>query len=128
MPKPLRLEFPATPEHVAPARRALTAYARDVGRVDAGAVELAASEAITNAVIHAYRDRDTPGHVSVAAEHPEDNGLVVTIEDAGCGLSPRHDSPGMGLGLALVARLAHSFQVGAPAGGGTRVCMSFARV
>jgi serine/threonine-protein kinase RsbW len=125
---PLHLEFIATPEHVGRARVAVTAFAERLGIIDTGAVQLAVSEAISNAVIHAYRDRPHPGFVSVAVEHPPDDGLRVTVEDQGCGLTPRSDSPGMGLGLSLVARLAQCLEISTPASGGTRVCMGFARV
>ena len=125
---PLHMEFVASPEHVGGARRAVTAFAERLGIIDTGAVQLAVSEAISNAVIHAYRDRSQPGRVSVAVEHPPDDGLRVTVEDDGCGLVPRSDSPGMGLGLALVARLAQCLEISTPASGGTRVCMGFARV
>ena len=64
--------------------------------------------------------------MTVTAERPADEGLVVIVEDSGDGLKPRSDSPGMGLGLALIAQLAQTFKVSSPAGGGTHVCMSFA--
>lgn len=122
------MQFAALPSQIAVARRGVTAYARRADIVDVGAVELAVSEAITNAVVHAYRDRPNPGVVSVVADHPPDDGLVVTVEDDGCGLIPRHDSPGVGLGLALLARLTEALEFETRPGGGTRVAMRFARV
>ena len=50
--------------------------------------------------------------------------LRVTVRDKGCGMAPRMDSPGAGLGLPLIASLADSFSVAAPPGGGTEVCMT----
>jgi hypothetical protein len=41
-------------------------------------------------------------------------------------MMPRCDSPGIGVGLPLVATLAEDFQVEARLGGGTSVCMTFA--
>jgi anti-sigma regulatory factor (Ser/Thr protein kinase) len=74
----LRLELEAVPENVARVREAIAEYAAQVGVVDIWAVALAVSEAVTNSVIHAYRDA-TPGTVRVAAEHPPDDGLIVTV-------------------------------------------------
>ena len=51
--------------------------------------------------------------------------LKVIVRDEGCGMTPRTDSPGAGLGLPLIATLADSFSVTAPPGGGTEVCMTF---
>ena len=47
------------------------------------------------------------------------------MADAGAGMAPRHDSPGLGLGLPLVGRVASSVDISARAGGGTLVRMSF---
>ena len=40
-------------------------------------------------------------------------------------MQPRTDSPGAGLGLPLIANLAETFSVTAPAGGGTELSMTF---
>ena len=40
-------------------------------------------------------------------------------------MAPRHDSPGLGLGLPLVGRVAERVDITAQAGGGTLVSMSF---
>jgi anti-sigma regulatory factor (Ser/Thr protein kinase) len=44
-----------------------------------------------------------------------DRVLVVTVADEGCGMTPRADSPGLGLGLGLMRRLADTFEVTARA-------------
>jgi serine/threonine-protein kinase RsbW len=55
----LEATFPGTPPGVGELRRAVAEIARRAGMPDADvdAVRLAASEAASNAVIHAYRDR-----------------------------------------------------------------------
>jgi hypothetical protein len=40
-------------------------------------------------------------------------------------MAPRDDSPGLGLGLPLVGRIARRVDISAPAGGGTLVSMYF---
>jgi signal transduction histidine kinase len=49
----------------------------------------------------------------------------VTVRDNGCGMQPRADSPGAGLGLPLIASLADSFSVSVPPEGGTELSMTF---
>jgi anti-sigma regulatory factor (Ser/Thr protein kinase) len=55
----------------------------------------------------------------------EPNRLVVVVRDYGCGMSPRLDSPGLGMGLAIIGRLADEVNVERPADGGTRLRMHF---
>ena len=47
------------------------------------------------------------------------------MRDEGTGLAPRVDSPGLGLGLGLIAQVADSADVRAPETGGTEVVMRF---
>ena len=86
-------------------------------------MRLAVSEAVSNVVVHGYRE-SAAGAFTVAVEWDGDR-LHVTVRDAGCGMAPRMDSPGAGLGLPLIANLAEAFSVSAPPGGGTQVCMTF---
>lgn len=86
-------------------------------------MRLAVSEAVSNVIVHGYRETGR-GAFTVAVEW-EDEQLSVTVRDTGCGMSPRMDSPGAGLGLPLIANLAESFSVTEPPGGGTEVCMTF---
>jgi anti-sigma regulatory factor (Ser/Thr protein kinase) len=91
-----------------------------------GDVDLAVTEAATNVVVHAYRDRPSgaaPGVLRVAAR-VEDLALHVNVADDGVGPSPRLDSPGLGLGLGIIARLADVLQI-EQANPGTRVTMRF---
>jgi serine/threonine-protein kinase RsbW len=87
-------------------------------------VLLALSEVVTNAVIHGYRG-ETGGEVRVEAEH-DDHRLTLSVADRGRGMAPRHDSPGLGLGLPLVGRIAKKVDITAEVGGGTLVSMCFA--
>jgi serine/threonine-protein kinase RsbW len=108
------------------ARRAVVDWAR--GHVEDRAVlsdiALAVTEATTNAVLHAYRDREVPGTVTVTAELDGDH-VSFAVRDEGSGLAPRVDSPGLGLGLGLIAQVADSADVRAPESGGTEVVMRF---
>jgi anti-sigma regulatory factor (Ser/Thr protein kinase) len=122
----LARRFPARADQVAPARREVVAYAREHGAADPDAIALAVSEAVTNAVVHAYIDAPAPGEVEVIAKRHPDNGLEVDVCDDGRGMMPRRDSPGIGVGLPLVAKLTERFRVETRPGGGTAVSMFFA--
>jgi serine/threonine-protein kinase RsbW/stage II sporulation protein AB (anti-sigma F factor) len=123
---PLVLRFQATPDQVGPARRAIAAYASKHGVIDVHGVALAVSEAVSNAVVHAYADAAEPGEVQIVAERLADDGLEIRVCDQGRGMKARPDSPGIGVGLPLIATLAEHLEVMARPGGGTRLCMGFA--
>jgi serine/threonine-protein kinase RsbW len=125
IPPTVLAELPAVPESVGPLRRAARALAEQCGATDrvVSDVTLAVSEACTNVVVHAYRD--APGVLALSAEAC-DGEVRFVVDDEGEGLTPRADSPGLGLGLPLIARLTNRFEVlPGPAGRGTRLTMAF---
>jgi anti-sigma regulatory factor (Ser/Thr protein kinase) len=87
-------------------------------------IALAVSEACTNVVMHAYIDAPAPGALTVAAAH-HDGELVVAVRDEGRGMLPRTDSPGLGLGLSLIGRLAQQLEISQNGARGTELRMSF---
>jgi serine/threonine-protein kinase RsbW/stage II sporulation protein AB (anti-sigma F factor) len=117
--------FPGTPLGVAAARGEVEAVARECG-IDGmalGAVKLAVNEAVTNAVVHAYAQQEGRIAVTVALTG---EALTVTVTDTGGGLAPRADSPGLGVGLPLIAQLADHLDVRS-GDDGTQIRMSFRR-
>jgi len=120
-------EFDATPAIVSQARYAVASFARASGASDAtiNAVTIAVSEATTNAIVHAFVDL-APGCVSITAEAAEGS-LLIRVTDDGRGMTPRTDSPGLGLGLSLMVSMSSSCDVRTgPRGVGTDVRMEFA--
>jgi serine/threonine-protein kinase RsbW/stage II sporulation protein AB (anti-sigma F factor) len=89
------------------------------------AVKLAVSEAVTNAVLHAYLDRPEPGIVRVTA-HNGAGTIRIVVADEGRGMLARSDSPGLGCGLRLLGLMAPGCDVRPGELGGTEVHMSFA--
>jgi serine/threonine-protein kinase RsbW len=125
-PEPLHRTVPARAEALGPLREDVAAYARALGVIDPFAVALAVSETVTNVIVHAYVDEPEPGDVEVTAERADDGvSLRLTVIDHGRGMRPRSDSPGIGIGLPMVARFAKRFEVCDCADGGTQVCMVF---
>lgn len=74
-------------------------------------VRLAVTEACSNVVVHAYPDGAEPGPLEVVASVGEKR-LTIVVRDRGPGITPHPDSPGLGLGLPLIASLAESVQLG----------------
>jgi anti-sigma regulatory factor (Ser/Thr protein kinase) len=101
----LRVELPAVPDSVPSVRRAARADAAAAGVTDLHAVELAITEAATNAVLHAYIDEPAPGAVTLVGRRDRDD-VLLCVQDEGRGLLPRDDSPGLGMGLAIMHRSA----------------------
>ncbi|GAC1436040.1 MAG: hypothetical protein NVSMB51_06630 [Solirubrobacteraceae bacterium] len=99
--------FPTEPASVAAARAEVRTVARECGLAELKVedVALAVSEAVTNAVMHA-RART----ITLVAERGAGE-LLIIVGDDGTGLTPRRDSPGLGLGLPIIARLAKRLEV-----------------
>jgi anti-sigma regulatory factor (Ser/Thr protein kinase) len=119
-------EFAAGRDAPRLAREAVCVYATASGARDGvlAAVKLCVSEAVTNAVVHGYRDTGACGRVTLRAQRVLDR-LHVIVRDDGCGLVPRPDSPGAGLGLPMISQLAHGLEIRVPEDGGTEVSMRF---
>jgi len=117
--------YPAVAEAVPLARHVLTevAAAAGAGGERLEEIRLAVSEALTNAVVHAYRGDDT-GHFHVTAAVASGE-LWVLISDDGRGLHAWNDSRGLGIGLSLISGLSDDFAIVTRASGGTEVQMRF---
>jgi anti-sigma regulatory factor (Ser/Thr protein kinase) len=118
---------PAVADQVADIRSAVTAFAAAHGACATAQADiaLAISEACTNAVLHAYADAPTPGPMSVEAFR-DGGDLVVVVRDEGRGMTPRVDSPGLGMGLGIVRRLTRRLEISdQDVTPGTRVQMRF---
>ena len=117
---------PAVAENVASLRHAVVGLAHTAGasapvRTD---LALAVGEACANVVVHAY----PPGDVGPLIVHAEikDSEIVIEVCDQGQGMTPRPDSPGLGLGLPLIANLADRLEIKDGDGGlGTQLMMAF---
>jgi serine/threonine-protein kinase RsbW len=121
----LKLVVPAKPENLAVIRQAVAGLAEAVGFDDAAIsdIKTIVTEAGMNAVVHAYAEGEGP--LEVTAE-PVDDGLEIAVRDRGEGFQPRPadpDSPGLRLGLPLIAALSDGFQIHGARGKGTEIRM-----
>jgi anti-sigma regulatory factor (Ser/Thr protein kinase) len=89
-----------------------------------GSIAVCVSEAMTNVVVHAYRDIPSPGQIYLEAELDGDS-LTVRVSDKGHGLEPRIDSDGLGLGLPLISKFSTASEIVSSDEGGTEVIMRF---
>jgi anti-sigma regulatory factor (Ser/Thr protein kinase) len=117
--------YEADPESVGRARAEMAHFASCAGAsptlVDG--VRLAVSEAVTNAVRHAYPV--DPGEVRVRALAGEDV-LEVVVSDDGCGVHrERTSGGGLGFGLALICELSDQMTLAPRSEGGTDIRMCF---
>ncbi len=86
------------------------------------AIRLAVSEAVTNAVRHAYRGATGRVYVTAARVPGE---FVVLVSDDGCGHQTPAENPGFGWGLAVIADATDHFVITERGSGGTDVRMRF---
>jgi serine/threonine-protein kinase RsbW/stage II sporulation protein AB (anti-sigma F factor) len=122
-PSPVVLVLDAVPESVPVARHVVAGFAEECTEGEAEHVALATTEAVTNAVVHAYRDRE-PGSVRLCARLEGDD-LVVAVRDEGVGLKPNPRSPGLGFGLTLIRTLTKTTRFSSREGKGLEVSMRF---
>jgi serine/threonine-protein kinase RsbW len=120
----LVLTLPARPENVAVVRHAFGGLgdALDIDDQVLADVKLAVTEACTNVVVHAYPGGEGPMEVAAAIH---DGRLAIAVRDEGRGMLPRPDSPGLGLGLPLIATLAETLELGRGETEHTEVRMTF---
>jgi len=120
----VQLTLPARAENVAVVRHALGGLGEALALhpQTLSDVKLAVTEACTNVVVHAYGDGEGPMEIAASVDG---DALRVTVRDEGMGIVPRPDSPGLGLGLPLIATLTESLELGKTPDDRTEVTMVF---
>jgi serine/threonine-protein kinase RsbW len=86
-------------------------------------VRLCVSEAVSNAVLHGYPNGEA-GLVRVGVV-ATDGKLLIHVSDDGCGLRAESPTPGLGLGLPLMAKLSDGLVVRERAPGGVELHLRF---
>ena len=120
----LEITLPARAENVAVVRHAVGGLGEvlEVDDQTLSDIKLAVTEACTNVVVHAYPNGEGP----ITLRATVDEALLrVVVVDRGRGILPRADSPGLGLGLPLIATLAESLELGTGDNDETEVSMTF---
>ncbi len=95
-------------------------------------IKTAVSEAVTNCIVHAYREQI--GNIYITAEIRSDHSILIKIRDKGCGIEnieqamePLFTTAGgerAGLGFAVMQSFMDSIKVRSAVGKGTTVVMT----
>ena len=130
----MRLEFDARPENESFARIAAAAFAVPFNpTMDVlSDIRTAVSEAVTNAIVHAYREQG--GTIALSAALLENGILRLEISDQGCGIpdipqamqpffTTQPEKERSGMGFSVMQSFMDDVQVESEVGKGTRVRM-----
>ena len=129
----IHLEFPSRSANEGFARAAAAAFAAQLDPTleELGDIKTAVSEAVTNAIVHAYPDR--LGRIAVKARVLEENVLEITVRDWGRGIAdveqarqPLYTTGGeerSGMGFTIMESFMDRLSVRSQQGRGTRVTM-----
>lgn len=130
----MELSFPSHSVNESFARGAVSAFilALDPLVTEMNDLKTAVSEAVTNAIVHGYRD--TIGTVYISAKILADDRVVVKVRDRGCGIpdiekamEPLYTTGGeerAGLGFAVMQSFCDRVRVSSAPGRGTTVTLT----
>lgn len=130
----MKITFPAMSKNESLARSCAAAFA---AQADPTVEELtdirsAVCEAVTNAIVHGYRD--SGGDITLTLKMTEDNCLYIKVTDKGCGIpdikkameplfTTAPEEERAGLGFAVMEAFTDSLKVTSRVGKGTSVTM-----
>lgn len=129
----MELEFPSKSANEAFARSAVACFAAQLDPTldELGDIKTAVSEAVTNCIVHAYRD--TIGIVTLKCRILPDDVLDITVKDKGCGIEdveaarkPMFTTGGeerSGMGFTIMESFMTQLKVVSSPGRGTTVHM-----
>ena len=129
----IRLEFPSRSSNESFARAAAAAFAAqlDPTMEELGDLRTAVSEAVTNAIVHAYPD--SIGKISMRMRILDESSVEISVRDWGCGIedvekamTPLYTSGGeerSGMGFTIMGSFTDRLRVRSEPGRGTTVTM-----
>lgn len=131
----MELTFSALAQNEAFARVSIAAFAVQLNPTlpEMADIKTAVSEAVTNAIVHGYKDRGD-GLVRMTAEYGERRLLTVVVRDEGCGIadveaamqpfySTGDGTERSGMGFCVMQTFMDSVEVDSAVGHGTTVTM-----
>ena len=130
----MELHFSSCPQNESFARVAIAAFAVQLNPTlpEMADIKTAVSEAVTNAIVHGYRDQE--GTVSLCAEYGDRRLLTVRVHDDGCGIedvpaamqpfySTGDGNERSGMGFCVMQTFMDAVEVESAVGKGTTVTM-----
>ena len=132
----IQIRLPALSVNESMARAAVAAF---VSQLDPGVTEIAdikcaVSEAVTNAIVHGYRDTPETGSIAITVSILSGRAVKIEIKDKGCGIpdvgqarQPLYttDAAGerSGMGFTVMESFTDALKVTSKVGKGTTVTM-----
>lgn len=132
----IQIKLPALSVNESMARAAVAAF---VSQLDPGVTEIAdikcaVSEAVTNAIVHGYRDAPETGSIAITVSILSGRAVRIEIKDKGCGIpdvgqarQPLYttDAAGerSGMGFTVMESFTDALKVTSKVGKGTTVTM-----
>lgn len=132
----IQIKLPALSVNESMARAAVAAF---VSQLDPGVTEIAdikcaVSEAVTNAIVHGYRDTPETGSITITVSILSGRAVKIEIKDKGCGIpdvgqarQPLYttDAAGerSGMGFTVMESFTDALKVASKVGQGTTVTM-----
>ena len=133
----MKLRLPAISVNEAVARSVISAFCAELNPSveELGEVRCAVSEAVTNSIVHAYRDRDGRGcYIYISVRLYDTREVSVEISDNGCGIenvelartpayTTSESDERCGMGFLVMESFMDSLTVKSRVGKGTTVLM-----
>ena len=122
----MRISFPSSSNNEAFGRAVVAAFAAQLDPTidELSDIKTAVSEAVTNCIVHAYRD--TIGMIYINAKYDDRGTLQIKIRDKGCGIEDVEQAMQplfTGLGFAVMESFMDKLRVTSKPGHGTTVTM-----
>ena len=129
----MRISFPSNSNNEAFGRAVVAAFAAQLDPTidELSDIKTAVSEAVTNCIVHAYRD--TIGMIYITAKYDDHGTLQIKIRDKGCGIAdvekarePLYTTGGeerSGMGFTIMESFMDALTVRSKNGKGTVVTM-----
>lgn len=133
----MKLRLPAKSINESVCRAIISAFSAELNPTveEIGDLRCAVSEAVTNCIVHAYRDigEDREGYIYISARLYDNREITVEISDNGCGIAdvraaraPMYTTGGderCGMGFLVMESFTDSLSVKSKLGKGTTVLM-----
>lgn len=132
----MKMQIPAYGKNESFARNAVAGFAVECSPTlsELNDIKTAVSEAVTNAVVHAYDAESEENLIEIAADIDEDNTLTVSVRDFGRGIedvaaalepffTTRPEDERSGMGFTVIETFMDEFRVDSAVGKGTTVVM-----
>ena len=132
----IQIKLPALSVNEGMARAAVAAFVSqlDPGVTEVADIKCAVSEAVTNAIVHGYRNYEGTGSISITVSILSGRAVKIEIKDKGCGIpdvamarTPLYTSDAAGersgMGFTVMESFTDALRVTSKVGKGTTVVM-----